>query len=236
MDDQEVKDQTTEEQGTGQSDDATDTKVADDVKAAEAEAQAQKHQFDKDRQQEQQQLANANRRIAELEQEVTDKPAGDVQDPDEENPLEVLKQLRETVKTLEASQAATRQELSNNQFNTAYADALTGFDREFGAEHRNAAIDSAKSEAIRRGYSLKGNDGPAFTELSDLVKMGYMQASGGEPAKAPAGTKTKAAPKADIGRAGQAIGDNPGRFKGTPDAVLADMQSKGRFRNLTIEE
>jgi hypothetical protein len=207
-----------------------------DQPAKTAESEAKQHQFDKDRQREQQELANAKRHIADLEAQIATAPKGSKEtvSPEEENPLETLAKVKAKVAELEERDRLVQQHLSNQQFHSTFNSALEKFDKKHGPELRNEALVNARQAALDRGYSLVGNDHPEIRELCDLVEMGYLQAVS-DHAKHPA-SKKKPLPKADTGRAGTALSANEGRFKGTPDQVMAHMRSQGRFRNLTTED
>jgi len=203
-----------------------------------------KHEFDKGWQQTQQELANARRRIADLERTAS-QPANPVSDEDEEivDPLDTIKKLNKRVKELE-SRDQRYQELENvvvaNEQKGAYNKFMDQMDTKYGKESRNDALEIARKEAIERGFSLVGNDHPSFDETCSMIRIGYLEAGrkGGSNKKADAtGVKPVAGkPKFDTGRSGKAAEDLNALAKGSPDEVLADMRKKGKFKNLVVDE
>lgn len=198
-----------------------ETETTEEPKEESEEKVEAKHEFDKDRQREQIELANANRRIAELERQpkATEHVA-----EDDEDPLETIKVLRQRQENTETLLQQTMQAVNLNKETDAYASHLTQMDNEYGAELRNEALQIATDKAISRGYSLQGTDAPLLRERHDLIEMGYAEAK----AKAKPSKSSPSQGLADTGRSGTAASDS-NAFRGSPEEILADMEKHGKF-------
>ena len=222
----------TEEPAQAEAEETTTTEQAVDEKAPAAATETD-HQFDKQRQQEQQELGNARRRISELEQSILDAQAAPKAEPDDgdEDPLETIKILKSELAEVKDKMETSFFKQSVREEKVAYDEFLVGMKKEYGDEFTNNALQHAREEALRLGFSLNGRDHPTF---DDLIKIGFLQAGGAStPAETTPRAKVKNAPKADVGKTGSATQEAD--FHGTPDDVLADMRKRGRFKGYEIE-
>lgn len=197
----------------------TDRSVGDD-----------EHKFDKARQQEQQKLANAERKIEQMEAqsaaEVAQQAAAEV-DPDED-PIAKLDRLEKSNAQLTATVQALTGNQQANQDMARYDNFLTSMDKKHGAELRNEALQLAVQYGRDHGLTDADISNLSITDKLLLVERGYtdtriarLEKGGGKVVK---GGKR---PAADTGKTGSATVSK--LSKGTPDEVRAAMEKEGKL-------
>jgi len=232
--DEREEDTASEEEQTEEADEAGEEEETEDEEASEEE-EATKPVIDKRLQQEQQLRANAERRIALLQQQLEELHAKQQKIDDEdldEDPMEVIKQIKEKMRQYDAALA----EVNALRAKQTYDTFLNECNEEFGEDLQNDAIAYAREQAIKAGYSLQPGDVPDVQTTCALIREGYLRvALERERRKDGSGkeSRTRSA-RVDTGRRGSGA-SSAKPVKGSVEAVKAAMLAENKFDNILTE-
>lgn len=207
--------------------------------AVEPVVEAPAHEFNKELQQSQQIAANHQRnaeslqtQVDELRQEAANRPEPVVETEGELDAYEQVKVTTAKMSSMEgtvSSQASLIAELQTDAKATRqsaeYKQHLEGFDKRYGSNCRNGALNRASQVFIDQGYTLQGTDFPPYANQIGEIDKAYIHEHylAKEKANAPVTVK----PQSDNGLGGTSFTDlGSGITPGSMDEVIAQMNAR----------